>query len=135
VFVDAEWVMVYSVFSKAIISNPVITLHKLKEHQRQVKYLNETLFSSRSEKVSIAKKWLLIKLFFFSVFMAEEGIGCVEDHRGDIISCLNSSVPEFFSGNFQKTNWILFDQSHCRYTHSHTMTGILLFDSKFLIEF
>ena len=50
----------------------------------------------------------------FSVFMAEEGISCVTDHQGDLLNCLNSTDPELFGGNFQKTSWIMFDQSHCR---------------------
>ena len=47
--------------------------------------------------------------------MAEEGITCVTDHQQDILNCLNSTEPDLFAGNFQKTSWIMFDQSHCRY--------------------
>ncbi len=35
--------------------------------------------------------------------MAENGISCLTDHQGDILNCLNTTEPELFAGNFQKT--------------------------------
>ncbi len=48
---------------------------------------------------SVKYRWL------FSVFMAENGISCLTDHQGDILNCLNTTEPELFAGNFQKTRW------------------------------
>ena len=56
--------------------------------------------------------------FNFSVFMSENGMDCVQDHREDIMKCVNSSVPELFNTNAQKYSnihhLIIFSPQNCR---------------------
>jgi hypothetical protein len=49
--------------------------------------------------------------------MSEDGMGCLEDHREDIMRCVNISVPELFDLQEQHSNihLIVFSQENCRY--------------------
>lgn len=51
-----------------------------------------------------------------ALFMAENGMDCVEQHREDIMKCVNTSVPELFNRGEQYSNihLIVFSQENCR---------------------
>merc|ERR1712223_510549 len=53
-----------------------------------------------------------------ALFMSENGWDCVQDHREDIMKCVNSSVPELFNTNAQKYSnihhLIIFSPQNCR---------------------
>ena len=38
----------------------------------------------------------LTLVFFFAVFMAEDGVNCVTEQREGVMQCLNNSAPELF---------------------------------------
>lgn len=51
-----------------------------------------------------------------ALFMAENGMDCVENHRESIMKCVNSSVPELFNKREQYSNihLIVFSAENCR---------------------
>jgi hypothetical protein len=56
--------------------------------------------------------------FIFSVFMSENGWDCVQDHREDIMKCVNSSVPELFNENikqkYSNIHMLIYSPENCR---------------------
>ena len=57
--------------------------------------------------------------FYFSVFMSENGWDCVQDHREDIIKCVNSSVPELFDGEnikqkYSNIHFMIYSPENCQ---------------------
>ena len=56
--------------------------------------------------------------FIFPVFMSENGWDCVQDHREDIMKCVNSSVPELFNENikqkYSNIHMLIYSPENCR---------------------
>ena len=57
-------------------------------------------------------------ILFFPVFMSENGWDCVQDHREDIMKCVNSSVPELFNENikqkYSNIHMLIYSPENCR---------------------
>lgn len=52
-----------------------------------------------------------------ALFMAEEGMECVDSHKEEMLSCINSSVPEVFQGGDKSSSgmhFYVFQQENCR---------------------
>ena len=54
-----------------------------------------------------------------ALFMSEQGVECVQDHKEEILACINQSVPEVFNtyNNLHnyKMHFYVFQQENCRY--------------------
>ena len=51
--------------------------------------------------------------------MSENGWDCVQDHREDIIKCVNSSVPELFDGEnikqkYSNIHFMIYSPENCQ---------------------
>ncbi len=47
--------------------------------------------------------------------MAYDGVTCVEEHRDDIVNCINQTVPEIFEDeDIKNVDLIVFDYDNCR---------------------
>ena len=61
---------------------------------------------------------LILYFFIFPVFMSENGWDCVQDHREDIMKCVNSSVPELFNENikqkYSNIHMLIYSPENCR---------------------
>jgi len=54
-----------------------------------------------------------------ALFMSENGWDCVQDHREDIIKCVNSSVPELFDGEnikqkYSNIHFMIYSPENCQ---------------------
>jgi len=53
-----------------------------------------------------------------ALFMSENGWDCVQDHREDIMKCVNSSVPELFNENikqkYSNIHMLIYSPENCR---------------------
>ena len=58
-----------------------------------------------------------------ALFMSEQGVECVQDHKEEILACINQSVPEVFNtyNNLHnyKMHFYVFQQENCRYFISY----------------
>ena len=65
----------------------------------------------RLERKNISK----IQSNLLSVFMAFDGMSCLQSHREGIVSCIKHEIPEMFEGNALKNaDLLLFDHDNCR---------------------
>ena len=53
-----------------------------------------------------------------ALFMSEQGVECVTEHKDEILACINQSVPEVFNtyNNLHnyKMHFYVFQQENCR---------------------
>lgn len=52
-----------------------------------------------------------------ALFLAEKGYECMEDHKKEIVDCVNNSVPELFHYDTNPQNnvhLVVFDEQNCR---------------------
>ena len=64
----------------------------------------------------------------FIVFMSEDGLGCMKEHREDIMKCVNASVPGLFDMREQYSSNVhllfsVFSQQNCRYVRNNAAIG------------
>ena len=51
----------------------------------------------------------------YSVFMASDGMSCVQRHREGIVNCVKDEVPEMFEdGTLKNVDLLTFDRDKCR---------------------
>ncbi len=49
--------------------------------------------------------------------MSEDGLGCVQNHSEEIMSCVNASVPDIFNLSEKRhsnIHLLIFNQENCR---------------------